>query len=303
MALPRISLEQWTVLVSVVESGGYEKAAASINRSQSTLTYAIQKLERLLDVKVFERQGRRSVLTPTGALLYRRGKHLVEEAARLELAAGDFARGWEPEIRLAVEIVFPTWLLVRCLGDFAVQRPGTRIELYETVLGGTDEALVSRKVDFAIGPAIPQGFVGDLMMPIRAVCVAAPSHPLHALGRPPTLEDLERHTHLVVRDSGALRERSSGWLNETRWTVTNKATSIHAVTQGLGYAWLPEEAIRHELDSGELKPLPLASGAVKHGNLYLIHADPEAIGPGAKLLAGMLRARVQEECRAATAPA
>src|SRR5881396_1947131 len=134
MALPKISLDQWATLVSVVESGGYARAGEALHKSQSTLTYGIQKLEELLGVKVFEIRGRRAVLTPTGEVLYRRGKALVDEAARLEHAAGELARGWEPEIRLAVEIIFPTWLLLECLAKFAQERPETRIELIESVL-------------------------------------------------------------------------------------------------------------------------------------------------------------------------
>lgn len=299
MAQPKISLDQWTVLVSVVESGSYAKAAERIHKSQSTLTYAVQQLERLLDIKVFQREGRRSVLTPAGELLYRRGKTLVEEASRLEHAAADLARGWEPEIRLAVDILFPTWLLVKCLGEFGRERPETHIELYETVLGGTDEALAARKVDFAISSAVPQGFVGDVLMPMRAICVAAPGHPLHALGRTLSLEDLRRHRHVVIRDSGVQRVRSAGWINDQRWTVSNKATSIHAVGLGLGYAWFPEEAIQGELQRGALKALPLAEGGEKLATLYLVFADREAAGPGTLRLADMLREAVKAECRRA----
>src|SRR5262245_10825700 len=122
----KITLDQWSALVSVVESGGYAKAAEALHKSQSTLTYAIQQLEHLLGVKAFERRGRKSVLTPAGELLYRRGKGLIEEAGRLELAAGSLAQGWEAQIRIAAEIVFPTWLLIRCLGEFSKQRPDCR---------------------------------------------------------------------------------------------------------------------------------------------------------------------------------
>src|SRR5262245_39574755 len=174
MAIPRISIDQWATLVSVVESGGYARAGEALHKSQSTLTYAIQKLEELLGVKVFEIRGRKAVLTATGEVLYRRGKTLVDEAARLERAAGELAKGWEAEVRLAVEIIFPTRLLVQCLGAFGEERPDTRVSLHETVLGGTDEALASRSVDFAIGSAVPAGFVGDPLMPVRLACVAAP---------------------------------------------------------------------------------------------------------------------------------
>ena len=298
MALPRISLDHWSALISVVESGSYAKAAEQLHKSQSTLTYAIQQVEKLLGLKVFEIHGRKAVLTPTGELLYRRGKTLVDDAARLEHAAGELGKGWEAEIRLAVEIVFPTWLLVQCMGEFAGERPDTRIELYETVLGGTDEALIARSVDFAICSQVPEGFVGDLLMPISALCVAAPSHPLHQLGRPVTLDDLRGHRHLVIRDSGIQRSRSAGWLNEQRWTVSHKATSIHAVAHGYGYAWFPEEAIRGELERGALVPVPLREGAEKHGSLHLVFPDRDAAGPGALRLAEIIRKQVAEGCRA-----
>ena len=303
MPAPRISIDQWTTLVSVVESGGYAKAAVHLHKSQSTLTYAIQQVERLLGVKLFEIQGRKAVLTRIGQLLYRRGKSLVDDAERLERAAGELAKGWETEIRLAVDIIFPTWLLVQCVGAFAAERPETRIELYETVLSGTDDMLLARSVDFVIIPSIPQGFIGDVLMPMHAVCVAAPSHPLHHLGRPATLDDLRRHRHLVIRDSGIQRARSGGWLNEQRWTVSHKATSIHALSLGYGYAWLPDDWIRGELERGELAPVPLREGAERTGSLYLVFADRDATGPGALRLAEIIREKVASQCKRSAIPA
>jgi DNA-binding transcriptional LysR family regulator len=299
MGYPKISLDQWNALVSVVESGGYARAGEALHKSQSTLTYAIQKMESLLGVKVFELRGRKAVLTPTGELLYKRAKVILEDTARLEKAAGELAKGWEPEIRIAVDILFPTWLLLKCFAEYCAEHPDTHLELYETVLGGTEEALAARRVGFAIGSSVPQGFAGDILMPVRTVCVAAPSHPLHALGRTLTLADLRPHRHILIRDSGEQRVRPTGWLNELRLTVSNKATSIHAVATGMGYAWYPEDWIREELERGALRPLPLREGAEKAGTLYLVFADREAAGPGTLRLAGIFREAVERECRAA----
>jgi len=295
--MPRITLDQWSALVAVVEGGGYAQASARLHRTQSTVTYTIKKLEDLLGVKVFELQGRKAVLTPTGQVLYRRGKALLEEAGRLERAAAELARGWEPEIRLAVDIIFPTWLLLECLAAFSEEHPETRIELTESVLGGTDEALTEGRVDLAVGGTVPGGFLGDALMQVRFVCAAAPSHPLHRLGRELTLDDLREHRHLVVRDSGTLRNRSGGgWLNEKRWTVSHKATSIRAARMGLGYAWYPEENIREELAAGTLVPLPLAEGRERYVTLYLVFADAVSAGPGVRRLGAILRARVAQAC-------
>ena len=105
---PRIALDQWRALLAVVESGGYAQAADTLHKSQSTVTYAVQKIESLLGVKVFKIRGRKAVLTEAGQVLYRRAHTLVDEAAALEDGAKAMAADWKPELRLAVEIVFPT---------------------------------------------------------------------------------------------------------------------------------------------------------------------------------------------------
>ncbi|MGD8689953.1 MAG: LysR family transcriptional regulator, partial [Gammaproteobacteria bacterium] len=67
--MPRITLEQWRALRAVVDHGGYAQAAEALHKSQSSVTYAIQKLESLLAVRAFEVQGRKAVLTEAGKAL------------------------------------------------------------------------------------------------------------------------------------------------------------------------------------------------------------------------------------------
>ncbi len=300
---PRISLDQWRALLAVVDAGGYAQAAEALHKSQSAVTYAVQKLEALLGVKVFEVIGRKAHLTPTGHVLYRRARALLDEAGSLEDAAGTLAAGWEPELRLAVEIIFPTWLLLQCFARFADEQPQTRIELYETVLSGTEEMLLERKIDLAIGSQIPQGFAGDALMQASFVAAAHPNHPLHRLGRELTLQDLRKHRHLVIRDTGSQR-RSGSWVGaEQIWTVSHKATSIHAACMGLGFAWFPEETIREELERGQLRPLPLREGARRSAELYLVFADRDYAGPGALRLAEIIREQVARTCREKAAQA
>ncbi len=298
MSKARISLEQWHTLQAVVDEGGYAQAAAALHKSQSAVTYAVQKIERLLQLKVFEISGRKAQLTDGGRMLYRRAQALLEEAAAVETAAHTLAAGWESELSLAVETVFPTWLLIDCLARFAEEHPATRIELYETVLSGTEEALLQRRVSLAIGSLIPPGFVGDPVMRARFIAAAHPQHPLHLLGRDLSTRDLRRHRQLVIRDSGMQRSRSAPWLgSEQRWTFSYKATQIRAALSGLGFAWFAEETIREELQQGLLKPLPLREGAERWGELYLIHADRDQVGPGALRLAQLIRDKVKAACR------
>jgi DNA-binding transcriptional LysR family regulator len=294
---PRISLEHWRSLLAVVDAGGYAQAAEVLHKSQSAVTYAVQRIEELLGVKAFQVVGRKAHLTPTGEVLYPRAKALVEEARALEGAAGSLAAGWESELRLAVEIVFPTWLLLQCFARFAQERPEMRIELYESVLSGTEEALLQRKVDLAICSQIPPGFVGDSLTRVRFIAAAHPEHPLHQLGRELTVQDLRKHRHLIIRDTGSQRRAGSSLGAEQSWTVSHKATSIHAAVMGLGFAWFAEDTVRGELERGVLKPLPLREGGERWADLYLVFADRDYAGPGALRLAALIHENVTEQSR------
>jgi DNA-binding transcriptional LysR family regulator len=300
LSAPRITLDQWRALAAVVEQGGYAKAAETLHRSQSTVTYAVQQLETQLGVKAFQIEGRRAKLTPTGDLLYRRARYLLEEAAGLEQAARRFSSGWEPEIRLAVEVIFPTWLLLRCLERFGKESPGTQIELSEAVLGHRTDTLTRGEADLAIFNSVPAGFFGETLMRIRFVLAAHPEHPLHKLGRKLTPRDFRAHRHLVLRETSPLRASELSMRTTQRWTVGQFSTLIEAARDGFGFAWLPEEKIRPELEAGTLKALPLNEGAERFAELYLVFANREHAGPGTTRLAEIIRAAVASECANAT---
>lgn len=302
MTPPRISLEQWRALVAVVDRGGYAPAAAALHKSQSAVTYAIQQLERQLGVQAFQVQGRRAVLTPTGQLLVRRARALVEDAANIEAAARRLSAGWEPEVRLSVDVIFPTWLLFDCFAALNRESPHTRIELTESVLGHRTEALATGEADLAIFASVPPGFVGEALMRVRFLLVASAGHPLQAPGPPLTLRDLQRHRQLVVRESSPDRASRPAVDVADRWTVGHMATSIEAVLAGHGFAFLPEHRIREPLRAGLLKPLPVAAGGERFAELYLIHADRDRAGPAARRLGELLREAVARECATEAAP-
>jgi DNA-binding transcriptional LysR family regulator len=293
---PKITLEQWRALTAVVEAGGYAQAAEALHKTQSTLTYAVQKIERLLDLKAFEIRGRKAVLTEAGQVLYRRARTLLEEAALLERGAAAMSKDWQPEIGIAVEILFPTWLLVECLGDFARERPETRVEVYETVMTDTLALLKDGVVDIAIGSE-EVGMTGEPLMRVEFMPEAHPSHALHKLGRRITPRDLRRHRRILIRESGPQRNREVAGV-ELRWTFANKASQIRALVSGHGYAWIPVDNVRTELASGDLAVLPIAQGS-RSTRLMIAFGDPDYPGRDAARLAEILRERVARSCESA----
>lgn len=287
---PRTTLDQWRVLQAIADHGGFEPAAEALSRSQSSVSYAVRQLEERLPVALFEREGRRAELTEAGAALLRRARALVEEARSLERYAQTLAQGWEAEVTLAADIIAPPDFLVPALAAFSDTAAQTRVRVLETVLTGTTDAIIDGTADVAlIGGMAPPGFLGEPLLDIEFVAVAHPQHPLNRLGRPVTDSDLRTHRQIVIRDTGR-QGRDSGWLGaEQRWTVSHVQTSVAALEQGMGFAWVPHDIVADALAAGRLQPLPLDSGGTRRTTLNLVMVDRDGAGPAACALAAALR--------------
>jgi len=129
--VPKVTLEQWRAFQAVVEYGGYAQAAEAVHKTQSTLSYSVQKLEQSLGLQVLEVKGRKAHLTPAGEVLLRRSRQLLESAVSLEIVASNLAQGIEARLDLAVDVVFPYDELLCVLAEFSCRYPDTRVELVE----------------------------------------------------------------------------------------------------------------------------------------------------------------------------
>lgn len=293
----KVTLEQWRALLAVIDAGGYAKAAELLNKSQSSVSYAISQLESALGVAVFELQGRKAVATPTGDLLYRRARLLLEQAERLEKSAACLAVKVEPLVKIAADLIIPPARVLACLAIFAEDFPDTRVELFESVLSGTEDALLQRQVDLAIGGRVPTGFMGEKLVTVSMRGVSSPTHPLQHLGRPANYEDMRQYRQIVVRDSGLYRRHTEGWQGaDQRWTVSHIKTSLDAIRMGLGYAWLPEAYVHEDIAAGRLQYLPVEVGAVREVVTYLTFADRDFAGPATRRLADILKTELPKLC-------
>lgn len=293
----KVTLEQWRALLAVIDAGGYAKAAELLNKSQSAVSYAISQLELALGVKVFQLQGRKAVASAAGELLYRRAKQLLEQAERLEKSAGCLSVQVEPLVKIAADIIIPPAVVLQCLAIFAQDFPDTRVEVFESVLSGTEDALLQRQVDLAIGGRVPTGFMGEKLVTVVMHGVSSPDHPLQHLGRAINYEDMRQYRQIIVRDSGQYRRRTEGWQEaDQRWTVSHIKTSLDAIRQGLGYAWIPDAYTHEDIVSGRLKYLPVEIGAVREVTTYLTFADRDFAGPATRKLAEILKLYLPKLC-------
>ncbi|HEY7772548.1 MAG TPA: LysR family transcriptional regulator [Marinagarivorans sp.] len=288
----KIALDQWQIFKTIVDEGSFSAAAEALNKSQSSVSYAMQQMAEHLATPVFEQRGRKAVLTEAGRTLYRHADNLLKQAQAMENLARDMAQGIESEIALAADALTPQEPLFEGLQSFSEHCPRTRVKVYETTLSGTDEALLSGRVQIALMPHVPPGFLGDIIAKVHMIPVVASSHRLARRNAERAISEteLKQERQIIIRDSGLKREQNAGWLGaEQRWTFSHFATSINAVKAGLGFAFLPSHKVASALATGELHQLQLQGGGQRHLTLYLVQATPGFAGPAATHAAKTLK--------------
>jgi len=291
--MAKTHLSQWSALQAVVDEGSFQKAASKLHRSQSSVSYAVQTLQDGLGVKLLEVQGRKAQLTEAGEALLRRSRSLTSMAQDIEQYAINLKQGWEAEVHLSFEAIYPFTDLMQIMAKFESQSRGTRVQLHETVLSGSSEVIIQKKVDLAITPMIPQGFLGHELGSMQLILVAHPLHPLVETGNQTENkiegkveeDELVQHLQIVIRDSGTGEHTKGGWLKaEKRWTVGHFATAVALLKGGTGFAWIPKNLIEEELKLGVLKPINLAHRASFELPFHLVVPNPSSLGPAAQLL-------------------
>jgi len=286
----KITLEQWQTFKTVVDEGSFAKAAEALNKSQSSVSYIVARLQEQLPIAALKQSGRKAELTEAGKVLYRQASNLLAEAEHLESTANYLAGGWESEVSIAADALTPINKLLCALQDFSKLSPTTRIRLLETTLSGTDEALLTKQADIAITARVPPGFLATPLGTVEMTPVASPSHPLLKHRHKISEKELKQYRQIVVRDSGTKREQDAGWLGaDQRWTVSYFSTSIKAVTAGLGFAFIPKHHVEQELQQNTLAILPLASGGNRLIPLHLVLAAQSNAGPAVQAVAQNLR--------------
>jgi DNA-binding transcriptional LysR family regulator len=282
VAFNKTTLEQWAVLASVVDEGGFAQAANALHRSQSAVSYAVGRLQEALGLPLLELDGRKSVLTPHGKTLLGRARPLLRDLDTLEAVARSLKQGWEPELKLVVDAAFPRTQLFAIVADLQRACPSTDIQLADAVLSGAEEAITERHADVVVSSRVPPGFLGDRLVDVEFIAVARSDHPLLRIDRTLTLDDLTRHVQAVVRDSGSTQPRDEGWLGaDHRYTVSSMESSVGLVLAGLAYAWLPEHMLANYLREGVLRRIPLAGGGSRTVTLHIVMVRPELAGPAA----------------------
>ena len=289
--VPRTTIEQWVVLRVIFETGSFANAAERLHRSQSSVSYAVARLQERLGIVLLQVQGRRAQLTEAGQALLAEAIPLIDDLARLEKRADFLAAGNEANIHLLIDSIFPRSHLFEVLGNFRTAYPHVRVNLREVVRQAAPDPR-AEPFDLSVTIWDPQSRTSQRILDIDLVAVAHRDHPLHGRSSAKlTQATLSRHLLVFIQGQGwnsGLIDAAS--VDRQIWQVSTVEAAVEAVCRGLCYGWLPQHSIEREVASGMLLVLPLPVGSTRRISLGLSYADQEQAGPATREMARLLLA-------------
>ncbi|GAC1330024.1 MAG: LysR family transcriptional regulator [Candidatus Dormibacteria bacterium] len=256
------SLEQVRTFLAVAEVEHVTQAAARIHLSQGAVTEQVQLLERVLGVALFERVGRRVVLTDAGRRLVMDAGALLRAAESFEETARSLAGGDIGSVVVGSSQTAAAHYLPARMRSFRDAHPGVELRV---ITGNTADicARVARgEIDLGLveGEVLP-GLHTAVIAQDELIAVAAPGHPLQGR-RAPRAAEIGRHLYLA-REAGSGTEVAAARLigevyARLRRIELGQLDAVRsAAVAGLGFAVLPRVAIEHEMKAGTLVTLSL----------------------------------------------
>lgn len=294
-----LTLDQLTAFVTAAEQPSFSAAARTLGRAQSAVSVAIANLEDDLGVALFDRSGHKPVLTPQGTALLEEARTILRGCTRLERKAHQLMEGVENRVTLATDELIPEATTLAVLTRFAEAWPEVELELLMGALGDIGHMVATGRADvgylvplLAPEPHAPARLVGQ----VRFVPVAAPAHPL-AGRKGLELEEVEQHRQIIVASRGGERV-----LDERRclrpWWCDGNAAIQGLVRRGAGWAFLPEHAVRKDVESGLLTVLHFAFHPVPHAApAYVTWTQAHHAGPAARWLRDVLTEELRQVAR------
>lgn len=253
-----------TTFRTIVRTGSFLQAATVLGYTPSTITFQIRQLEQELSIQLFEKIGRKMVLTEAGAHIL----PIVDDILRSCDALSSYGKDLQ-EIQGTLTVAMPEPLLIyraqEILRRFREQAP--KVKLFVTICN------CNRVRDDLLAGSIDIGLHYD-------ICPAHPSLQLRPIGAHqaslvayPQLPETERdfitpnqvkQVPLISYYTGSVfQETIEQYLKEKNIAMTTSMElwSLEAIKKNvmnqLGVAYLPQDSVAEELKAGTLIQLPL----------------------------------------------
>lgn len=245
-----MNLKEQNYVCVLAECGNITKASERLYISQPALSIYINNLEKYLGVKLFERTGKRFVLTNVGELYVDKARRMLELKKEFDEELGELLGNRRGRIRLGIQLRREAWLLPPVLSAFKREYPGIEVVIREGTMHELWEMLDGYELDLVFMNA---AFVRKDMeyqeLFAEEILIAVPQvHPLNERSvyvegsryRRLDLKWLEGEALILQHPNQSIRSDVDAALKEAGvhpgsiQVIRNIETAIQMVAEGMG---------------------------------------------------------------------
>lgn len=254
-----LTLDQFSVFLTVVREGSFVAAARRMNRAQSTITYTIRKLEEQSGLVLFDRSAYRPVLTEAGNALLPRAKQILDDVDAYRRQVREITNGLEAALTMVIDLNAPSDFLPGTLDAFSRTYPSTEIRIRMEPVAAAITALRDGVADVGFlveETRLPEDLERRVYGRVDLVSVAAPTHPLGQIKGQCSPEMLRGYTQLVF---SAGFDKTGGHDDGAHcvgcWRLNNLEIKRELILAGVGWGRLPRPRVADDLKAGRLVEL------------------------------------------------
>jgi DNA-binding transcriptional LysR family regulator len=261
--LDGVSLDQLRTFIAAADEGSFSAAGRRLKRAQSVVSQTLANLEGQLGVKLFDRGGRFPVLTDQGRALLANARTVAGDVDLFKARAKSLAGGLEPELSVAVDVMFPVATFTATVAAFQKKFPATLLKFDVESSSVVEPVLEGRCAIGVVGSwsVMPPQLSCEALLSVRIAIVVSPQHPLatHRGAIPPTV--LAKHIQLLHIDPADV-SRTFGTVSRSPrvWHLSHLGAKLAFLRAGLGFGGLPIHMIEADLASGALVQITLEDG-------------------------------------------
>ncbi|MFP5307644.1 MAG: LysR substrate-binding domain-containing protein [Gammaproteobacteria bacterium] len=302
----RITLRQLEVFREAARQLNFARVAKTLHLTQPAVSMQIRQIEASIGLALFEKIGRRKLLTEAGVRLLDHASRVLaelEDAEQSLLALKGLSGG-----SITVGIVSTANNFApRLLAAFSARHPGVEVRFVVGNREGLVQQLKENRIDLAIMGRPPRELEteSEALAGNPHVLVAPPDHPLRGAAQI-DVQALRGETFLEREAGSGTRSMMEETFRAHRFTpahvlmLGSNETIKQAVMAGIGLSILSLHTLALELRTGEIAALDVV-GAPWMRTWHIVNLGRRRLSPAATAFRSFLIAETQPYLRAAYA--
>lgn len=205
-----MDLKRIRTFVTVAEQGSVVKASQHLHITQPALSRQIADFQQEIGLQLFDRVGRKLVLTSDGGRLLADCRGLLQHVDSLGDRVRSIRGGDTGILTVAAGTVGTEVAFAELLHDYRRRYPGVKVNLVEAT--GTDMVAMVARGDVHLGiclfrsvQADGRNLATDLLQPVELLAVCHPSFPLKP-GKLLDIAEVARHPLLLLETAMSVRK-------------------------------------------------------------------------------------------------